>query len=354
MRWTHDHFTGVDYDYDTEKHGIWKFDGKEWADDVDEELGNYDFLMFADVDHNHPDVRADLFRWVEWLLQQMRFGGLRLDAIKHYSFRFLRDFVTHIREHVDPDWFIVGEYWREDSEYLARFIEFMGHQISLFDVQLVSNFSKVSSLGEQGDLTKVLDDSLALWKPDNAVTFVVNHDTQAGQSLELPVAPFFIPLAYALILLRANSGLPCVFYADLFGSVGQHPEPGFTNLIPPTSGGLALPKMMMARKLWAYGAQYDYFDDPRCVGFTRLGHHSKSGGHGLAVVMTNAWEYATKSMFVGRHHAGEAWTDLLRWCPGQVVIRDDGWGDFPVGHRSVAVWVNTQADGRAEVDTLVL
>lgn len=72
------------------------------------------------------------------------------------------------------------------------------------------------------------------------------------------------------------------------------------------------------------------------------------------MVMTNAWEHATKSMFVGRQHAGEAWTDLLRWCPGQVVIRDDGWGDFPVGHRSVAVWVNSQADGRAEVDTLVL
>lgn len=125
--------------------------------------------MFADLDHKHPEVKADLFRWVEWLPQQMKFGGLRLDAIKHYSFRFLRDFVTHIREHVDPDWFIVGEYWREDSEYLARFIEFMGHQISLFDVQLVSNFSKVSSLGEQGDLTKVLDDSLTLWKPDNAV-----------------------------------------------------------------------------------------------------------------------------------------------------------------------------------------
>jgi alpha-amylase len=112
--------------------------------------------------------------------------------------------------------------------------------------------------------------------------------------------------------------------------------------------------MMLARKLWAYGSQYDYFDDPRCVGFTRLGHDSKSGGHGLAVVMTNSWEHATKSMFVGRHHAGETWTDLLKWCPGQVVIRDDGWGDFPVGHRSVAVWVNAQADGREEVDTLVL
>ena len=128
--------------------------------------------MFADIDHKHPEVRADIFRWVEWLPKQLPLGGLRLDAIKHYSFTFIRDLVTHIKKNVDPDWFIVGEYWREDSEYLAKFIEFMGHQISLFDIQLVSNFSKVSLLGEKGDLRKVLDDSLVLWKPDNAVVSV--------------------------------------------------------------------------------------------------------------------------------------------------------------------------------------
>ncbi|KAG7284778.1 hypothetical protein NEMBOFW57_009390 [Staphylotrichum longicolle] len=354
MKWAKEHFTGVDYDDLTRRHGAWKLEGKEWAEDVDEELGNYDFLMFSDIDHKHPEVRADIFRWIEWLPKQVKLGGLRLDAIKHYSFRFQRIFLTHIKQHVDPEWFIVGEYWREDSEYLAKFIEYMGHQLSLFDVQLVSNFSRVSMLGDKGDLRKVFDDSLVLWKPDNAVTFVVNHDTQAGQSLETPVAPFFIPLAYSLILLRANAGLPCVFYADLFGSIGQHPQPGYTNFIPPASGGAVLPKMMLARKLWAYGSQYDYFDAPRCVGFTRLGHPSQSGGHGLAVVMTNGWEYASKRMFVGKRRVGEVWTDVLKWCPGQVIIGADGTGVFPVGPRSVAVWVNRAADGRETVDNLTL
>ncbi|KAL2170701.1 hypothetical protein VTG60DRAFT_4543 [Thermothelomyces hinnuleus] len=230
----------------------------------------------------------------------------------------------------------------------------MDHQISLFDVQLVSNFSKVSVLEEKGDLRKVLDDTLALWKPENAVAFVANHDTQAGQSLEATIAPFFIPFAYAIILLRANCGLPCVFFADLFGSVGQHAQPDFANFVPPTSGGAILPKMMLARRFWAYGSQYDYFDDPRCVGFTRVGHSSQCRGHGLAVVMTNAWEYASKRMFVGKQHAGEIWTDLLKWCPGRVIIDEDGWGLFPVGHRSVAVWVNTQAVGRDFADTFAL
>lgn len=70
--------------------------------------------------------------------------------------------------------------------------------------------------------------------------------------------------------------------------------------------------------------------------------------------MTNAWEYASKAMFVGKQHAGEVWTDLLRWCPGQVSIGMDGWGVFPVGYRSVAIWVNANAVGRELVDTFVL
>ncbi|KAL2150430.1 hypothetical protein VTH82DRAFT_6993 [Thermothelomyces myriococcoides] len=354
MKWNREHFTGVDYDYQKRERGVWKLEGKEWAEDVDEELGNYDYLLGADIDHKHPEVRADLFRWIEWLPTQVQLGGLRIDAIKHFSFSFLRDFVRHVRQGVGRDWFIVGEYWREDSEYLAKFIEFMDHQISLFDVQLVSNFSIISILDAKGDLRKVLDDALVLWKPENTVTFVINHDTQPGQSLEKPIASFFVPFAYVIILLRANCGLPCVFHADLFGSVGNYDRLGFANFVPPTAGGAMLPKMMLARRFWAYGSQYDYFDEPHCVGFTRVGHSSQSGGHGLAVVMTNAWEYAIKRMFVGKQHAGEIWTDLLKWCPGRVTIDEDGWGLFPVGHRSVAVWVNTQAVGRELADTFAL
>ncbi|KAK0724498.1 alpha-amylase-like protein [Lasiosphaeris hirsuta] len=374
LKWNKEHFTGIDYDDRIRENGVWKFRGKEWAEDVDEELGNYDYLlvhsslggeswvetdkralhsMFADVDHRHPDVRRDLFYWAGWLRSQMKLGGLRLDAIKHYSFEFLRDFITHIQQHVDPNWFLVGEYWREDSEFLARYIEYMGHRISLFDVQLVTNLSKVSLLGEKGDLRQVFDDALVVWKPNNTVTFVVNHDTQDGQSLETPVAPSFIPLAYSLILLRANAGIPCVFWSDLYGSFGQHPRPDRGNFIPPNSGGAVLPKMMLARQLWAYGSQFDYLDQPHCIGFTRHGHPARSGGDGLAVVMTNGWAFASKKMFVGEAHAREVWTDVLRWCPGKVVIDSAGWGEFPVACRSVSVWVNRAAQGREFVDSFV-
>jgi len=112
--------------------------------------------------------------------------------------------------------------------------------------------------------------------------------------------------------------------------------------------------MMLARQRWAYGSQYDYFDAAHCVGFTRLGHPAWGGGAGLAVLMTNGWECASKRMFVGREHAGEVWTDLLRWCPGRVVVDEEGFGEFSVAGRSVSVWVNERAQGRREVDEFVL
>jgi alpha-amylase len=44
MKWSKDHFTGVDYDEKTKCSGVWRLQGKDWAYDVDEELANYDFL----------------------------------------------------------------------------------------------------------------------------------------------------------------------------------------------------------------------------------------------------------------------------------------------------------------------
>ncbi len=98
----------------------------------------------------------------------MALGGLRLDAIKHYSASFLRDFVQHIDKTVGRDWFLVGEYWQEDSRLLAKYIEYMQHRISLFDVKLVCNFSLLSS-SDEADLRTVFDKTLVLYKPNNAV-----------------------------------------------------------------------------------------------------------------------------------------------------------------------------------------
>ncbi|KAI6379930.1 hypothetical protein MCOR25_001831 [Pyricularia grisea] len=348
LKWTAEHFTGVDYDQSSKANGIWKFCGKEWARDVDGEFGNYDFLMCTDIDHSHPDVRRNFFHWVQWLASQMKLGGLRLDAVKHISASFMRDFVSLIQNTVGRDWLLLGEYWSGDVKALLGYLQQLDYRISLVDVPLVENFSRISR-GEQPDLRRVFENTLAAIKPNNAVTFVVNHDTQTGQTLETPVEPFFIPIAYAMILLRANHGTPCVFWCDLYGTL----LPSRPHQAP--LGGLLTARLMLARKLWAYGTEAAYFSGKggeTCVGFTRFGHPARSGGAGLAVVANTGFERAVRRMCVGSRHAGERWTDLLRQAWGVVAIDAAGYGDFPVGPRGVSVWVHEAAEGREVVDRL--
>lgn len=167
-----------------------------------------------------------------------------------------------------------------------------------------------------------------------------------------------------------------MFYADLYGSFGplasrrRHQEGTFEPPRPQAAATIA--KMVLARRYWAYGAQSTYFDDPRCVGFTRhgdLGFKSDNdrsdgggggdgGGAGLAVLLSAAGSYslhpyrATKNMYVGVRHAGESWTDILRKEGEEdvVIIDEHGCGTFSVGPRSVAVWVDVAAKARDVVD----
>ena len=174
----------------------------------------------------------------------------------------------------------------------------------------------------------------------------MNHDTQPYQALEAPIEPWFKPLAYALILLR-DAGYPCVFYGDLYGMKGpeEEGEDGTKHTVsfPPSCSG-ALPKLVLARKLYAYGKQEDHFaDSPSCLGWVRYGTWDRR--FGCAVVMSNAGP-ATKRMHVGEMHAGEKWTDVLGWAQSEVVIGDDGCGEFTCGGCSVSVWVNSEAEGR--------
>ena len=161
-------------------------------------------------------------------------------------------------------------------------------------------------------------------KPDKAVTFVDNHDTQRGQALESTVEEWFKPAAYALILLRQD-GLPCVFYGDYYGISGQFAQQDFKEV---------LDRLLAIRKDLAYGEQTDYFDDANCIGWVRAGAENQTP---LAVLISNDQENS-KYMFIGQEWAGQTFVDLLENHPAQVTINADGYGEFPVAAGSVSVW----------------
>ncbi|RSX49980.1 hypothetical protein [Bifidobacterium castoris] len=99
---------------------------------------------------------------------------------------------------------------------LTAYLHDCGHCMTLFDVALHFRFEQASKNPDGFDLRGLDAGTLHGREPAYACTFVDNHDTQPGQSLESWVSPWFKPLAYAYILLR-DCAMPCVFLGDYYG-----------------------------------------------------------------------------------------------------------------------------------------
>ena len=153
------------------------------------------------------------------------------------------------------------------------------------------NIFEASQAGADYDLRTIFNDSLIQVKPDKAVTFVENHDTQRGQALESTVEEW-LNQQPMLLFFCAQQGLPCVFYGDYYGISGQYAQQDFKEV---------LDHLLAIRKDLAYGEQTDYFDDPNCIGWVRSGTDNQSP---LAVLISNAQEN-DKTMFVGQEWADQ-------------------------------------------------
>ena len=285
--------------------------------------------MGMNVDMSNPKVVRETKKWLKWYLRETGVDGLRLDAVKHISFPFYRELLQDIREEKRRELPAVGEYWSGDIERLLHYLDAVENRMSLFDVALHYNIFHASQAGESYDLRCILDNTLVKARPENAVTFVDNHDTQYGQSLESFVDDWFKPLAYALILLR-QEGVPCVFYSDYYGNpVKNRP------LVP------NLGKLIKLRRAYAYGEQADSFESEHVIGWVRRGDGEHEGS-GLAVVMSNS-EGGILRMYMGTNFAGELFYDVLGNCTEPVEIGEDGFGEFRCEGRSVAIWVRHAA-----------
>jgi alpha-amylase len=174
----------------------------------------------------------------------------------------------------------------------------------------------------------LLNRTLVQENPLLAVTIVENHDTQPLQPLASPVAAWFKPLAYAVVLLR-DEGYPCVFAADYDGA--HYRDRGYE--IRMDSHGWMIDLFMDARRKYTFGRRRDYFDHRHTVGWTFQG---EAGRKSMAVLMTNCEDDA-KWMETGRAH--RIYHDITRHVGETVRTNEHGWAPFKTRGGKVSVWV---------------
>lgn len=328
FKWRWYHFDGTDWDESRKLNRIYKFrgTGKAWDWEVDTENGNYDYLMYADLDMDHPEVVSELKNWGKWYLYTTDVDGFRLDAVKHIKYSFFPDWLSYVRSQTQKSLFAVGEFWSYDINKLHNYITKTNGVMSLFDAPLHNNFYMAAKSGGYFDMRTLLNNTLMKDQPALAVTLVDNHDTEPGQALESWVEPWFKPLAYAFILTR-QEGYPCVFYGDYYG-IPAYNIPSLKSKIDP---------LLIARRDYAYGTQHDYIDNADIIGWTREGISTKPNS-GLAALITDGLG-GSKWMYVGKQHAGKTFYDLTGNRSDTVTINADGWGEFKVNGGSVSIWV---------------
>ena len=302
---------------------------------ISDEKGNYDYLMYNDIEHRNPFVREELNHWASWFHDQIQFDGVRLDAVKHISFDFYKEWLQLLRSNSGKNIFAVGEYWSPGQlNLLQDYIAATDGNMSLFDSSLQHQLHLASKSGSDFDLRTIFDETLTLVDPVHSVTVVDNHDTQPLQQLEAPVEQWFKAIAYALILLREN-GYPCVFYPDLYGAhyIDKDKQGNDQEIFLNKVEGIEA--LLLARKNNAYGLQRDYFEDANCIGWTREG----DGEHrGCAVVLSNKDTY-NKPMEMGKQYSGQVFYDTLERVSDEITIDENGWGNFPVPAGNVSVYI---------------
>lgn len=328
FKWSWVHFSGTDLNNANGKKAVYliKGENQNWSQGVDYEKGNYDYLMFANINYHHLQVREESIKWIDWFINETQIDGVRLDAIKHINDWFMRDFINHIRETFGQGFYCVGEYWSADKCTLQNYMRNTDYQIELFDVPLHYKFYRAASEGNTFDMQTIFDQTLVKRYTNIAVTFVDNHDSQPRGSLQSFVDAWFKPLAYALILLRRD-GYPVIFYGDYYGISGENPISGQKD---------NLDKLIRIRRENAFGEQFDYFDHANVVGWIRAG--TEEHQHGCAVIMSNG-DSGEKTMYVGEMHAGEVWGDKMGFVSRKTIINENGQGVFKTNAGSVSVYV---------------
>ncbi|KIO76548.1 alpha-amylase [Pedobacter lusitanus] len=338
--WDKSCFSGIDWAEDLQETAIFSIQnqyGEGWEDVPSNELGNYDYLMFNDIEFRNQAVREELKRWGEWYYQTCGVDGFRLDAVKHIATDFLNEWLDHMKAKFNREFFIVAENWVEDDViHLRNYIDLTAGRMQLFDSMLHLNFYKAGLAGDQYDLSKIFENTLIESHPHLSITFVDNHDSQPLQELQSYVDFWFRPIAYGLILLR-EQGVPCVFYPDIYGAKYEDKnEEGEDTAVELVSID-SLPLMTKIRRDLAYGFQRDYFDHPNCIGWTREGV-SELEQSGIAVVVSNG-EAGAKKMEIGAAHAGKIFIDVMGYRPEEVFIDENGWAEFYCQAGSISVWI---------------
>ena len=180
-----------------------------------------------DLDHTNPKVQQGIIDWMNNILKPAGFVGWRYDYVKGFGGEYVGKYNAGSEAE-----FSVGEYWptngynsgnpsawgSEIKSWISSTEKNGGQKSKAFDFALKGAMNTVfgnkgSNISNSNYSLLAHSSNLMISQPEDAVTFIDNHDTGSSQA-HWYLDPADVGTAYAFIL--THPGYPCVAWQHYF------------------------------------------------------------------------------------------------------------------------------------------
>jgi alpha-amylase len=172
-------------------------------------IENCQVAGLPDINTRLPSIRTMFQGWIQFLVKEYRFDGVRIDTVKHVEKDFFSSFVS------TAGVYTIGEVFDGSPEYLAGYAGLMDGVLNYAVYYPMNNFyQQKGSAQTLVDMLNTVNSSFP--DPSALGTFLDNHDNPRwlNQKNDIPL------LKNALAFVILSRGIPIMYYGTEQGFSG--------------------------------------------------------------------------------------------------------------------------------------
>ncbi|KAH7072093.1 glycoside hydrolase superfamily [Paraphoma chrysanthemicola] len=271
-----------------------------------------------DLNTQSSEIKTVLNTWVNWLVKEYSFDGVRIDTVKHVQQDFWPDFASAAGV------YSIGEVWDGNPTYLAQYAKLMPGLLNYATYYPMNRFYQQT--GSSQDLVDMINTVSNTFPDPSALgTFLDNHDNPRWLNVKNDQTLLKNALAFVIL----SRGIPILYYgteqAYAGGNDPANREDLWRSSFNTNTDMYQAIKKLTAARTSAGGLAGN--DHTHVYVASNAYAWSRAGGN-LVVLTTNAGSSSNAQHCFNTQKANGRWTDVF--SGSSTVITSDGNGQVCV------------------------